>query len=43
MKENLIDAAISELRTLLQSPIQVIFNLEIGFFNFLTVKISDKI
>ena len=29
---NLTDAAINEFKTLLQSPIQHIFNLDIGFF-----------
>ena len=32
LKENLTDAAIKLLRTLLESPIQAIFNFEIGFF-----------
>ena len=32
LKENLIEAAIKEFRTLFESPIQVIFNFDIGFF-----------
>ena len=44
LKENLIEAAIKELRTLFESPIQVIFNLDIGFFLISsTVNTSDKI
>ena len=35
LKENLTDAAIKLLSTLLESPIQQILNLEIGFFLFL--------
>ena len=43
LKENLTDAAIKLLRTLFESPIQQIFNFEIGFFLISsTVKISDK-
>ena len=44
LKENLIDAAIKEFKTLLESPIQVMFKLDIGLFLISsTVKISDKI
>ena len=44
LKFNFIDAAIKLFKTLLQSPIQVIFNLEIGFFFISSiVNISDKI
>ena len=44
LKENLIEAAIKEFRTLFESPIQVIFNLDIGFFLISsTVNTSDKI
>tara|TARA_A100001234_G_scaffold175156_1_gene156783 strand:- start:316 stop:426 length:111 start_codon:yes stop_codon:yes gene_type:complete len=32
LKENLTDAAIKLSKTLLESPIQQIFNLDIGFF-----------
>ena len=40
---NLIDAAIKLLSTLFESPIQQIFNFEIGLFVISsTVKISDK-
>ena len=34
LNENLTDAAIKLSKTLLESPIQHIFNLEIGFFLF---------
>ena len=41
--ENFTDAAIKLSKTLLESPIQQIFNLEIGFFIISsTVKTSDK-
>ena len=44
LKENLIEAAIKEFKTLLESPTQAIFKLDIGFFLISsTVKISDKI
>ena len=43
LKENLTDVAIKLLSTLFESPIQQIFNFEIGFFLISsTVKISDK-
>ena len=43
LKENLTDAAIKLSKTLLESPIQQIFNFDIGFFFISsTVKISDK-
>ena len=43
VKENFADATIKLLRTLLQSPIQQIFNFEIGFFLISSiVKTSDK-
>ena len=43
LNENLTDAAIKLLRTLLESPIQLIFNFEIDFFLISsTVKISDN-
>ena len=43
-KENFIEAAIKEFKTLLESPIHVIFNFDIGFFLISsTVKTSDKI
>ena len=35
LKENLTDAAIKLSKTLFESPIQQIFNLDIGFFLFL--------
>ena len=34
LKENLTDAAIKLSKTLLESPIQQIFNFDIGFFLF---------
>ena len=41
---SLIDAAIKEFKILLESPIQVMFKLDIGLFLISsTVKISDKI
>ena len=44
LKENLTDAAIKLFRTLFESPIQVIFSFEIGFFLISsTVNTSDKI
>ena len=43
LNENLTDAAIKLFKTLFESPIQVMFNFEIGFFLISsTVKISDK-
>ena len=43
LKENLTEAAIKLSKTLFESPIQQIFNLEIGFFVISsTVKTSDK-
>ena len=43
LKENLTDAAIKLSKTLLESPIQQIFNFDIGFFFISsTVKISDN-
>ena len=43
LKENLTDVAIKLLRTLFESPIQQMFNFEIGLFLISsTVKISDK-
>ena len=43
LKENLIDAAIKLFKTLLESPIQQIFNFEIFFFLISsTVNISYK-
>ena len=43
LNENFTDAAIKLSKTLLESPIQQIFNFEIGFFFISsTVKISDK-
>ena len=43
LKENLTEAAIKLFRTLFESPIQQIFNLEIDFFLISsTVKISDS-
>ncbi len=43
LKENFTDAAIKLSKTLFESPIQQISNLEIGFFFISsTVKTSDK-
>ena len=43
LNENFTDAAIKLFKTLLESPIQQIFNFDIGFFLISsTVKISDK-
>ena len=43
-KLNLIEATVKEFKTLFESPIQVIFNLDIGFFLISsTVNTSDKI
>ena len=43
LNENFTDAAIKLSRTLLESPIQQIFNFEIGFFFISSaVKTSDK-
>ena len=44
LNENLIDASIRLFKTLLESPIQLIFIFDIAFFFISsTVKISDKI
>ena len=43
LNENLIDATIKDPKTLFESPIHEIFNLDIGFFLISsTVIISDK-
>ena len=43
LNENLTDAAIKLSKTLFESPIQQIFNFEIGFFFISsTVKTSDR-
>ena len=43
LNENLTEAAIKLSKTLLESPIQQIFNFEIGFFFiYSTVNTSDK-
>ena len=43
LNENFTDAAIKLSKTLFESPIQQIFNFEIGFFVISsTVKISDN-
>ena len=43
LNENLTDAAIKLSKSLLESPIQQIFNFEIGFFFISSaVKISDR-
>ena len=42
LNENFIEAAIKLSKTLFESPIQEMFNLDIGFLISSTVKISDK-